>query len=97
MWVLEENLLPFLTTIGWIVGYTFDQDDWTAISNGIGETDQEADRWYEYEMAGRRRLKLAIARDPGSSVVFVRVQTEAVLESQVNLAIEIFARFRLRT
>jgi hypothetical protein len=96
MWVLEDNLRPFLTAVGWIVGYPFDPDDWTAISFGVRETDQEAGRWYAYEFAGRHRAMLSLARDPGSCVVHVRVGVPSELESQVNLAAEIFTRFRLR-
>jgi hypothetical protein len=44
----ENNVLPFLTVLGWIADYAFDHNDWMAISSGIQETDQEANRWYEY-------------------------------------------------
>lgn len=96
MWVYDDNLLPFLTTLGWIVSYAFDHDDWTAISSGIQETDQEADRWYRYEFAGSSRVEFSLARDPGSSVIFVRAVMPPDQEAQLELAIKIFARFRLK-
>jgi hypothetical protein len=30
-WILQDNLEPFLTTLGWIVCYSFDDDDWQQI------------------------------------------------------------------
>src|SRR5262249_17910327 len=95
MWVFEDNLSPFLTSIGWIVGYTFDPDDWAAISTGLRDTHQEAGRWFDYEFLGRHRIGFSLARDPGSGVVFFRAGVLPELDPQINLATEIFGRFRL--
>jgi hypothetical protein len=95
MWVLEDNLRPFLTVLGWLVGYTLDPDDWDAIASGVRKTDAEAGCWYDYEFMGKHRAALSLGIDPGTSVVHIRVGVPAELESQVQLAADIFARFRV--
>jgi hypothetical protein len=95
-WIIEENLPHFLNVLGWIVGYAFDGDDWSAISFGIRDTDQEAGRWYRYSFQGRQRIELEVARDLGSSVVQLRLANTPEQEALVQLAVTIFAHFRLR-
>ena len=95
-WVFAENLRPFLISLGWFVGYEFDPDDWTAIRYGIEATDQEADRWFEYEFAGLQRAVFRLACDPGTSVVHVRVEVPAALVPKVEAAIAIFQAFRIQ-
>jgi hypothetical protein len=96
MWVYQDNLRPFLTVLGWIVGYSVDTDDWTAIAVGVRESDMEADHWYYYELNGRYRAVVSLAIDPGTSVVHVRAEVPAELEPKVQLAADIFAYFRIR-
>ncbi len=95
-WVFLDNLRPFLTALGWIVGYEHGPDELTAIEYGLRDTEMEADRWYAVEFAGHRCITLSLALDPGSSVVNLRVEVPAELEPQVQLAIDIFAYFHLR-
>jgi hypothetical protein len=95
-WVYADNLRPFLTVLGWVVGYALDADDWTAISFGVCDSDAEADRWYDYEFAGRHCAAFSLGADPGTGVVLVRAQVPAELEPQVRLAADIFAHFRVQ-
>jgi hypothetical protein len=95
-WIFDENLRPFLTALGWVVGYQFGTDDWEAISTGVRDSDGEADRWYEYEFPGQHPAKLLLACDPGTSVVQVRASVKDELEPQVRLAVSIFQRFHVR-
>ena len=95
-WVYDENLRPFLLSLGWFVGYDLDVDDWTAIRYGIEGTDQKADRWFDYEFAGQQRAVLWLARDPGSSVVHVRVEVPAEIVPKVESTIAIFQVFRIK-
>jgi hypothetical protein len=96
-WVFEENLRPFLLTLGWFVGHDLGEDDWTAIRHGIEATDQEADRWFDYEFAGHQGAALGLALDPGTSVVHVRVEVPASVVPKVETAIAIFQVFRIRS
>jgi hypothetical protein len=95
-WIFDENLRPFLTALGWIVGYQFDNDDWEAISLGVRDSDGETGRWYEYEFHGQHSSKLVLARDPGTSVLQVRASVPAELEPQIRLAVFIFQRYHAR-
>ena len=95
-WVFEENLRPFLLSLSWFVDYDFAPDDWTVIRYGVEASDQEADRWYEYEFAGQYHAVLWLARDPGSSVVHVRVEVPAAVVPKVEAAFEIFEAFRIK-
>jgi len=96
-WVFEENLRPFLLALSWFVDYDFDPDEWAAIRYGVEASDQEADRWYEYEFAGQQHAALWLARDPGSSVVHVRVEVPAAVVPKVEAAFEIFEAFRIKS
>jgi hypothetical protein len=95
-WIYRENLKPFLMGLGWLVDYPFDSDDWTAISHGVGASDGEAGRWYEYEFAGRLPARLRLAHDPGTSVVRVHVEVPAEVEPQVRITLLIFQHFHVR-
>jgi len=75
-WIFEENLRGFLRVAAWLVGYAFEEDDWLAIRAGIEPTDDGAGRWFDYELAGRVTLPVALARsdpDAGTGVVAVRL------------------------
>jgi hypothetical protein len=95
-WVFAENLRPFLLSLGWFVGRDLDEGDWTAIRYGIEATDQEADRWFDYEFVGQQRAALWLARDPGSSVVHVRTEVPAAVVPKVEAAITLFQAFRIK-
>lgn len=97
VWVYEANLRPFLTVLGWVVGYSFDADDWAAISFGVRETDAGQDRWFGYEFVGRDRAVLRLGIDPGTAVVHVDVAVRPELGPQVRLAADIFAHFRVHS
>ena len=83
---MDDNLEPFLTALGWIVGYAVDDSDLEAVSNGLRDTDSEEGRWYEYEFHGRHRADFALALDEaGSGVVRFRVELPEELAPQVRL------------
>ena len=96
-WVFADNLRPFLLSLGWFVGYAFDEDDWSAIRRGIEGTDEEGDLWFDYEFAGELPARFRIAVDPGTSVVHVRVAVPAVAEPKVEAALSILQHFRVQT
>lgn len=91
-WIYRDNLRPFLTALGWVVGYNFDEVDWEAICHGLRETNAEADRWFEYELSGNYRAAFSLALDDGS-VVMARIGVPSELESQIRLLREFCATF----
>ena len=95
-WVYADNLRPFLLTLGWFVGYAFDDDGWSAIRFGVEGTDEEADRWFDYKFEGKSSARFRLAVDPGTSVVHARVEVPAVAEPKVEAALSIFQHFRVQ-
>jgi Fe-S-cluster containining protein len=95
-WVIAGNLLPFLTAVGWVVGYGFGPGDWETVSAAMPQTDATADRWHNYAFAGGHRAKVRLARDPDGGTVQVRLEVPKEVEAQVKLAIGIFQRFHVQ-
>ena len=82
----EVNLRPVLETVGSLANHRFDEDDWIAVSNGIKETDAEADIWYDYEFYETCRIPFHVAFDAsGGSIVRFRVDLAAEFESRIHL------------
>jgi Fe-S-cluster containining protein len=94
-WLPEEGLHPFLTALGWAVGYSLGEGDWEPITTGVGQSDAGADRWYEHAFPGRYFARVRLARVRGAGVVRLRVEAPAEVEPQVRLALAIFQQFRL--
>jgi hypothetical protein len=72
-WIFVENLLPFLFLLSARLGYDFDDSDAAAIRLGIGETDPDEGRWYEYPLVGRETATVRLAQEAGSGVVLVAI------------------------
>lgn len=85
-WIIEDNLKPFVETLSGFVGYSFDEWDWDAIYYGVRDTNEEVDRWYQYELIGDRKMKLWLARADGSFPIFVRVEADKDLEEKAAIA-----------
>ncbi len=84
--LFDDNLRPFLTAVGWLVGHRFDEGDWAATSQGIRGTDAEAGRWFEYEFNEGRRAGFSVAYDEdGTSVVRFRADLPAEFEARIRL------------
>jgi hypothetical protein len=94
-WILEGNLKPWLEIVASFCEYNFDQDDRQAISLGILATDVEKNQWYDYEFSGVFRVLLQIAIDPGSSVIFLKVQCSSELAPKIATVTEIASSFHL--
>jgi hypothetical protein len=92
-WVRAENLRPFLLALGWAVGAEFAPGDWAAVEAGVAETDEAADRWYEFVYASPRPARLHLAR----TAVGVRLRAEVPddVAAQVRLAVGMCQQFRL--
>lgn len=96
--LLDDNLRPFLTAAGWLVGHDFDEDDWLAIEAGIAGTDAEVDRWYAYEFCGGRRTPFSVAYDAsGGSIVQFRADLPGEFADRLRLLGEFCGHFRWHT
>ena len=58
-WIWTGNLRPFLVELGRLIGYGFDDSDWTAVEYRIQGTDSEAAPWH---LSGRALLPLRAGR-----------------------------------
>jgi hypothetical protein len=58
-WIWTSNLRPFMTELGLVGGYTFDDADWAAVEYGVGGTDPSAGAWFEYPV-GRFTVRVAV-------------------------------------
>jgi len=94
-WIFDTNLEPFLNVLSWMVKYKFEYWDWEVISNGVLHTGVEADKWYDYEFSGEITVKMRIARDVGSSVVWVDVDLPDKYQATYKIVTETFCNFLL--
>jgi hypothetical protein len=95
IWIFLENLAAFVTFISNKSGYDLIPDEVQAIIHGVHASDAEAGRWYEYDFAGEQTVHLLLATDPGSSVLWWRLEGPPSLREAINVAAEIMQRYRL--
>ena len=72
-WILENDLIPFIELLSEASNYSFDENDETAIQLGVKETDYETELWYEYSLETDSEIKLKLAKDLGTDVVFFEI------------------------
>src|SRR4051794_17674417 len=85
-WFFDENLVPFLRFVAVRAKYDLLPEEEQAIKLGIRETDQERQRWYDYEFAGEKLVQLSFAIDPGSSVVHWRGECPVEMREAIETA-----------
>jgi hypothetical protein len=96
-WIFEQNLKSVLELLAEHAGYDFDPDEWNAVRFGVAETDAERDRWYKYEFTGERRVAFSLARDSGSSIINLKVESDPDTESKIETVIWIAQHYRITT
>lgn len=95
--LFDDNLQPFLTALGWVVGGKLDADDIEAVSWGLRDTDRVKGRWFEYEFSGEPRIPFSIALDEaGASIVWVRAELPAELAARIQLVADFCCQFHWR-
>jgi hypothetical protein len=94
-WVCEQNLKPFVEILSMYAGYDFDDGDWTAVEFGITDTDVERDAWFECELSGENTIQVALALDPGSSVLFFRAESNKETESKIDAIVPVLQSYDL--
>lgn len=95
-WICEENLKPLLEVVSTFIGYSFDDSDWTAISEGIKNTNVEQDRWYDYALIADQTVKVKIAEDVDAGLIFVQLESEKDIEAKAEVAIGIFQEYTVK-
>jgi len=93
-WVHEANLRPFLTAVGWALGAEFNAGDWLSVENGIPETNELENRWFEFAYACQQSAHLRLARGANNIVRFqTKLPDEAL--SRTRLAATMCQQFEL--
>jgi quinol monooxygenase YgiN len=92
--IAASNVRAFLQTIGWLVNYDFDSSDWEEVVAMLLQSDQDAERWCDYEMIGSHAARIRLARSEGDTVA-VDVNVPVELLPQARLAVEIFGNFKM--
>lgn len=96
-WVYEENIRPLLEATAQASGYDFDDLDWAAVESALPNTDGDADHWFDYPLAGERAVHVGMARDPGASVVLVRVDADDATISALGPVVTLLQRYGLHS
>jgi hypothetical protein len=92
-WILEDNVLRFLTYLSAYIGYRYDWWDEQALVGALDHTDDRSPKtWFSYPLAGRPPLTVRLARSLGSAVVTVQVtgDIDAVLAARISTLLDVF-------
>ena len=93
--IIDENLRPFCEIVAAYSGAGLDSWDWDAIHLGVKGTDVEKNAWFDYEFVGEHPIKIRVAYDVGTSVLFVDAMANEEIELKVRVAIDIMQSYRL--
>ena len=83
-YVEPRNLQAFLYLLSLVGEVQFDDDDWGAIGWGVHDSNWHTGRWYEYELIGRVRVRLAFALSGAGEAVYLRLEVPSDLEPPVR-------------
>ncbi|MGW0506090.1 hypothetical protein [Micromonospora sp. NPDC003241] len=90
--VAEEHVVQLLRRISTYIGYAYDDLDEAALTGALDDTsDDSADSWFEYPLAGTPPLVTRLAHPPGSAVVSVRVEgaMDLVLATRIQTLLDL--------
>jgi hypothetical protein len=90
----RTNLKPFLTTLGWIANYEFDESDWDEAVASIEKTNFDDDLWFDYEIVGSHSLRVRMSQ-VDDELIAVDLNVPAELLPLTRLALEICSFFAL--
>jgi hypothetical protein len=93
-WFFDDNLVPFLYFVARLATYDLLPEEVQAIKAGVRETDHERQRWYDYEFAGEKLVRLWFAIDPGSSVVFWRIECPVEMREAIEIAADLMQEYQ---
>ena len=96
-WIRQENLIPVLSLLAELAHYRFDPDDIAAVEHGIENTDDEANRWFEYPLHGEQSLEVQLALDSESPIVLhIRVQAPENIRREVEWTLSIASIYAMK-
>jgi hypothetical protein len=85
---------PLVEVVSKLIGYWFDDSDWSAIAHAPPDTDDDkADGWYSYPLEGRLAVGVQLARAVGGDEVSVKVTSppDQALHGACALLCRVFA------
>jgi hypothetical protein len=89
-WIHRSSLDALLEYLAGLVSYRWDPSDEEAVAAGIADTNDEASRWFRYEIRGVPELVVELACDPESPIVLhVRLMMPPALACQIRTALAI--------
>jgi hypothetical protein len=94
-WIYSDNLKPLVEILSRFAGYEFDGGDWTALEFGVIDTNYEQDRWFRFEFVGSHSIRVEFAMDPGSEVLFVRIESDWETAPQIDVIVPLLQSYRL--
>ena len=95
-WILQENIKPLLGTISRFVGAELNNWDWDAITLGLKNTDHEHGQWFDYQFQARDSVKVRLALERGTELLFVELESNPRIELQCEVALSIMQDYRLK-
>ena len=95
-WIWRSNLLPFLKMTSDFVRYSFGSEDEDAVLTGLADTDPEASRWFDYQLAGE--LPVTLGLSGGEDVVLIDIDLDGLTErfvTQIGVLLDVFSVYRV--
>ena len=93
-WIWPRNVRTALEHISALVGYSFDDWDWTAVETALPHTSWDPpERWYDYPIVGTQTLTVHLANDDFAHPVAIRVHGELdeVLTARIDTIIHLLS------
>jgi hypothetical protein len=94
-WIFDDTVKPFIAMAAFYAHCTLDDDDWTAVEQGVQASDEDKGNWYYFYLEGTEPLYLELARSPGSRVVLVRARGNEALARELQVLIDVGQTYRL--
>lgn len=94
-YIPENNLLPLCQILANVAQYRFDDWDYSAVANGINGTNSENGLRFDYPLEGTDLIRLSIAKETCTAMVYVQVTFPGHLVGHVETALDIATEFGL--
>jgi hypothetical protein len=75
-WIYRENLIPVINALGWICQYQLSDLEEEAVLNGIKESDETQNVWYEASVSGTFTIQLAVANQSQQDRLTIQINSK---------------------